>query len=97
MSGYTSPSEEGDSTFLTMTLPSTQILSHPNGEHAIKDDDRFKKKWINNEVLPTVQHRKLYPVSWERPQWKIMLKKEHMHDCVILLYSRNWHNIVNKL
>ena len=46
---------------------------------------------------PIVQHRELWPISWVRPQWKIIWEKEcvYMYDWVTMLYSRNWHNTVN--
>ena len=38
---------------------------------------RMGKQWG-----PTVQHRELYPVSWERPRWKLVWEKEclYMYD-----------------
>ena len=47
---------------------------------------------------PTAQDRELYPVPWDRPWWTIIEKEcVCMHDWVTLLFSRNWHNIVNHL
>ena len=45
-----------------------------------------------------VWHRKLYLVSWDRPWWKIICERKciNMYNWVTLLYSRNWHNIVNQ-
>ena len=47
----------------------------------------------------TVQHRELYPVSWDRPWEKTVWEKDCvcMYDWVTMLYSRNWHNAVNQL
>ena len=46
-----------------------------------------------------VQHRELCLVSWTRPWWKIIGEKQciYMYDWVTMLYSRNWHYIVNQL
>ena len=50
---------------------------------------------------PTGQHGELYPTSWERTWWTTAWEKEcvyvRVYDWVTLLYSRNWHNIVNQL
>ena len=47
---------------------------------------------------PTVQHRELDPISWERIWWKIIWEKEcmYMYDWVTPLYRRNWYNTVNQ-
>ena len=41
----------------------------------------------------------LYPISWDRTWWKIVRGKEciYMHDWIIMLFSRKWHNVVNQL
>ena len=47
---------------------------------------------------PTVQYGKLYSISYDKPQWKRILKKWiYVYNWVTLLYSRNEYNIVNKL
>ena len=42
---------------------------------------------------PTVEHRELYPISWDRPSWKgikIIIKKYmYVYNWVTLLYNRN--------
>ena len=54
---------------------------------------------MNKQQGPTVQHRELYPVSWDRPWWKILWEKEckSMYDWVTMLHSRNGLNTVNQL
>ena len=56
--------------------------------------------YVENSSVPTVQLRELYPASWDRTWWKIVWEKK-MYMCVCdwiaLLYSRNWHNIINLL
>ena len=53
---------------------------------------RMEKWWG-----PTVWHRELYPVSWDRPLWKIKEREcIYLYDWITLLHSRNWHNIVNQ-
>ena len=49
---------------------------------------RMDKQWG-----PTVQHRELDPISWDRTWWKIVWEKrcKYMSDWVTLLYSRNWN------
>jgi len=56
---------------------------------------RMDKQWD-----PTEQHSTVF--SWDRTWWNIMRKGMDMYvfggrDRVTLLYSRNWHNIVNQL
>ena len=47
---------------------------------------------------PAVGHRDLYPVSWDRPRWKMWGKEwTCVCDGVALLYSRSWRNTVNEL
>ena len=52
---------------------------------------------------PIVQHRELYPISWDGTRWGMIWKKEcvcvykYIYDWVTLLHSRNWHNVVNHL
>ena len=55
---------------------------------------RMEKQWGL-----TIQHRELYPVSWDRPWWKIVWEKEciYVYAWVTVLYSRNWQNTVNQL
>ena len=58
---------------------------------------------MDKQQGPTVQHRELYSISWNRPGWKRILKKKnvyiyiYIYDGVTLLYNRNWHNIVDQL
>ena len=59
-------------------------------------------EWIG-QWGPNAQYRELCPVSWDRTLWRMLWEKEHIcisiyiYDCVTLLYSRKWHNIVNQL
>ena len=50
---------------------------------------------------PTVQHRELYPGSWDRPSCKIVWEKGciciYMYDWVTRLSRRNWCSPVNQL
>ena len=53
-------------------------------------------EWINTSLLsllakvkcrmdkqvPTVEHRELYPISWDRPGWKIIFKKQCTYICM---------------
>ena len=57
---------------------------------------RMDKQW---GIVPTVQHKELYPISRDTTWWKIIQEKEcmHMYDWVTVLYSRNWQNTVNQL
>ena len=44
---------------------------------------------------PTAKERKLYSVSCGQPPWKGIRKTTQMYNCIIFLYSRNEHDIVN--
>ena len=35
---------------------------------------------MDKQQSPTVQHRELYPISWDRAQWKI-LEKKNVYEC----------------
>ena len=56
---------------------------------------------MDKQCGPTLQHRELYPVSWDKAWWEIVWEKEkiyiHTYDWVTVLYSRNWHSTVNQL
>ena len=82
-----------------------EVLTFPKGPSCTRDEDflmgvtvialvtlRMGKQWG-----PTVEHRELCPSSWVRTWWKIVWKKIYMYDCVTLLCSRNWRNIVSHL
>ena len=34
---------------------------------------------LDKQQGPTMQHRKLYSVSYDKPQWKRLLKKEYIY------------------
>ena len=61
--------------------------------------------WTNNNLHPSVQHRELYSISYDKPQWErigkrmcvcvCVCERERERDRTILLYSRNQPNIVN--
>ena len=49
---------------------------------------------MDKQQGPAIEHRELYTIIWETN-----IQKEHIYiyDWVTLLYSRNWHSIVNQL
>ena len=52
---------------------------------------------LNKQWGPTACYREVYPISWDKPWWKVrgIHTHTHMYDLVTLQYSTNWHNIIN--
>ena len=38
--------------------------------------------WVDKQWGPSVQHRELYPIFWDRTWWKIVWEKECVYACV---------------
>ena len=43
---------------------------------------------IDKQQGPTIQHRELYSISYDKRQWKRMWKKIYMYNWITLLYTQ---------
>ena len=72
--------------------------SELDGEFGLVNTNYYKLlELMSNEVLLYIQHRELYPISWDGTWRKIVWEKEYVCMCMTMLFSKNWHNIVNQL
>ena len=65
------------------------------------EDDNRGMDWESGRCKQeslSVQHRELYSISCDKPQWRGIFKK-NAYMCITesLCYTAGWHNVVNQL